>query len=212
MKKLLSVFLLLVLSLTVTACQPGQILGPTITTSPTATATKTSTPTTTPTNTITPTPTTTKTSTPTPTLEPMSQVSKKIIPLLNSNGFIPELTACGEARSCQAFISSTPYMLITVYNNGKLIVVLDTEESWDSYVKPEGAKAPFKMKYEWYSKYFDKFFLYSISNNPYDLPVICDVTTRDGSFSRETSLAYVITGSLTTNIGKITLVMEPPSQ
>jgi hypothetical protein len=65
-------FFVLMLSLTLSGCGPGQMLGPTITPSPTNTSTPTSTPT--PTATFTPTPTATFTPTPAPVCNPNATV------------------------------------------------------------------------------------------------------------------------------------------
>lgn len=67
------VILVLVMSLIISGCGPGQVFGPTITPSPTNTPTPTST--STPTPTFTPTMTPSPTFTPTPTIEPPSQLS-----------------------------------------------------------------------------------------------------------------------------------------
>jgi hypothetical protein len=68
------VVLVLLLSLVVSGCGPGQVFGPTLTPTPTFTPTKTNTPT----PTKTPTPTNTPTFTPSPTPIPPSEITGKI--------------------------------------------------------------------------------------------------------------------------------------
>ncbi|OPZ85845.1 MAG: hypothetical protein BWY74_03803 [Firmicutes bacterium ADurb.Bin419] len=220
---IISIFLL---SCLLTACAPGQILGPTITPPPTltftptdtATATVTFTPTLTPTKTQTSpptqtfTPTLTRTPTTTPTPIPMSNASRTIIERIIDYEFDIENEFCKGDPNCQSFINQDPFTLITIYNSGLIIFTIQDESTWfNTYGKPNNATPLYKLVYEYYFDYYRYFFYNIVTDSQFDLALICDILTdfQAEEYEMETAYGYTLIG-VPVKPDKISITFIPP--
>jgi len=141
----------------------------------------------------------------------MSALASQAKGVALNRGFIPASDACGQYRSCQAYLNQEPYMLMVIMNNGLVTLTLDYGTNLvQNYVPTPGAETIYNStELLWYDTVIGDIYNSFSADFWKDTAVVLDRTMKYGSYDWESYYGYKIEG--TQSIDKKTiLTITPP--